>query len=349
MKPILPTITGIGSVTPFGPLAGLIPLSIVEPSPITAWSTDGLRRAFLVKPFQPASIVPGLKTRRLDRLSAWALVTASLALQDAGIDLSQVDRSRVAVVLATSFGCIESTESFYQSAFRNGWQGTDPITFPETLANSPAGHVALFHGLQGPNITVSSKTFAGENALLQAASLLRNRQADLAVVISGDALTRTMYEWYETANVLSPACFNADTQPEAGGYVPSEGIVAMVLEPEGKRSVRSYAHLQTGCWACGGEALKSVRRMLDGSVPNLIIGAGDGGPCATGSSNGAIDTLAADGAAILPVQPVALGVTDAGALFHLALALSTRPSRGPALMLATAADGGFAALLLELP
>ena len=48
MKPKLPTITGIGSVSPFGPVTGLIPLSTQEPSPITAWSTDGLRRAFLV-------------------------------------------------------------------------------------------------------------------------------------------------------------------------------------------------------------------------------------------------------------------------------------------------------------
>jgi 3-oxoacyl-[acyl-carrier-protein] synthase II len=110
-----------------------------------------------VKPFRPASVVPGLKTRRLDRLSAWALVASSLAIQDAGIDLSQVDRSRVAVVFATGFGCVELTEAFYQSAAANGWSGTDPITFPETLANAPASHVALFHDLRGPNLTVAAR------------------------------------------------------------------------------------------------------------------------------------------------------------------------------------------------
>ena len=99
--------------------------------------------------FVPPSVVPGLKTRRLDRLSAWALVASSLAIQDAGIDLSQVDRSRVAVVFATGFGCVELTESFFQSAAVNGWSGTDPITFPETLSNAPASHVALFHGCAG--------------------------------------------------------------------------------------------------------------------------------------------------------------------------------------------------------
>jgi 3-oxoacyl-(acyl-carrier-protein) synthase len=349
MKPVLPTITGIGSVSPFGPLAGLITLSALEPSPIVAWSTDGLRRAFLVKWFQPASVVPGLKTRRLDRLSAWALVTASLALQDAGIDLDQMDRSRVAVVFATSFGCIELTENFYQSAFKNGWSGTDPITFPETLSNSPAGHVALLHNLKGPNITVSTKNFAGESALLQAASLLRHGQADLAIVIAGDTLTQTMYEWYETANMLSPACFSSAPLQEASGYMPSEGVVAMVLEPAGKRSVRSYAHLQTGRWAAGGDPQTSISAMLGGSIPRLVMAAGDGAPCATSSSNLPIGTAIAPGAVILPAQSVALGLTDSGGLLHLALGLSTRPPSGLAIMLATAANSGFAALLLDLP
>ena len=354
MKPILPTITGIGSVTPFGPLAGLIPHAPLEqpplePGPITAWTTDGLRRAFVVKPFQPASVVPGLKTRRLDRLSAWTLVASSLALQDAKIDLSQMDRSRVAVVFATGFGCIELTESFYRSAATNGWSGTDPITFPETLANSPPGHVALFHGLRGPNITISNRFFAGECALLQAASLLRHGQADLAVVIAGDTLTQTMYAWYETAGLLSPACYNAQPLTEPFGYVPSEGVVALVLEPAANRDVRSYGHLHAGRWATGGDPLESIYQMLGDSVPSLTIAAGNGGPCSSGPANHPAGGIFSAEAAIVPAQPVALGLTDTGALFHLVLALSKRDCRGNALMLATSGDRGFAALLLELP
>ena len=218
MTPDLPSITGIGSVSPYGSLAGLIPPRALEPEPIAAWKTAGLRRAFLVKPFRPADVVPGLKTRRLDRLSAWALVASSLAIQDAGIDLSQVDRSRVAVVFGTGFGCAELTEAFFQSAAVNGWSGTDPSPFPEGLANSPASHVALWHGLRGPNITVGSTGLAGESALIQAASLLRHRQADLAIVLAGDTLTRAVYEWYEAAGRLSPACYNSEPLGEAGGF-----------------------------------------------------------------------------------------------------------------------------------
>ena len=221
MSPNLAAITGIGSVSPYGALAGLIPPSQLEPEAIIAWTTPGLRRAFLVKPFRPAGVVSGLKTRRLDRLSTWALVASALAIQDAGIDLSQLDRSRVGVVLGTGFGCAELTESFFQSATINGWRGTDPSPFPEGLTNSPASHVALWHGLRGPNVTVGSKGFAGETALIQAASLLRRGQADLAIVLAGDTLTRAVYEWYEGC-CRQPATIRS-LCPKMPGLCPAKG------------------------------------------------------------------------------------------------------------------------------
>jgi len=348
MNANLAAITGIGSVSPYGPLAGLIPQGAVKLEPITAWKTAGLRRAFLVKPFRPADVVPGLKTRRLDRLSAWALVASSLALQDAGIDLSQVDRSRVAVVFGTGFGCAELTEAFFQSAAVNGWSGTDPSPFPEGLANAPASHVALLHGLRGPNITVGTTGFAGESALIQAASLLRHGQADLAIVLAGDTLTRAVYEWYEAANLLSPACYNAELLPEGGGFVPSEGLVALALEPAGRRDVRSYARFSSGRCAAGGKPVETIRAMLGDSVPNLTICAGNGAPCGTSSTTALAREISGHDAEIVPAQAVAAGLADAGALLHLILALSSEPGSGEALLLGTSGDEGFAALWLEL-
>jgi 3-oxoacyl-[acyl-carrier-protein] synthase II len=349
MTPNLAAITGISSVSPYGPLAGLIPQRDLEPEPITAWTTNGLRRAFLVKPFRPASVVPGLKTRRLDRLSAWALVASSLAIQDAGIDLSQVDRSRVAVVFGTGLGCVELTEAFYQSAAANGWSGTDPSPFPEGLANAPASHVALWHGLRGPNITVGNKGFAGESALIQAASLLRHGQADLAIVLAGDTLTRAVYEWYEAAGLLSSACYNAEPLADGGGFMPSEGVTALVLEPAGRREVRTYANFISGRWAAGGQTVETIRRMLGGSVPRLTICAGNGAPCATSSTSALAREISGSSAAIVPALAVAAGLIDAGAFLHLILALSSRPRSGQALLLGTSGDNSFAALLLELP
>jgi hypothetical protein len=359
------TITGIGSVSPYGPLAGLIPPSPLEPTVITAWTTAQPRRAFLVPVFRAADVVPGVKTRRLDRLSVWALVASSLALKDAGIDLNQVDRSRVAVIFATAFGCVELTEAFYLSAAANGWNGTDPATFPETLASAPASHVSMFHGLRGPNITLSNKNFSGESAMMQAAGLLRRGQADLAIVLAGDALARSLYSWYEEADLLSSACYNSDPIQVADGFIPSEGVAALVMElstrgdvhSELRPGARSYARMISGRCMIGGQPAEIIRQMVGGSVPRLIICSGDGAPCATSPTATLARQIAEDGAYVIQPQSFAKGMAGTGALFHLILGLSSKLSEKPtgrsvggqALLLGTARDHGFAAILLELP
>ena len=227
------------------------------------------------------------------------------------------------MVFATGFGCVELTESFFQSAAVNGWSGTDPITFPETLVNAPASHVALFLGLRGPNITVGSKNFAGECALIQAASLIRHGQADLAIVLSGDTLTQSVYGWYEAADLLSPACYNSEPVPDARGFVPSEGLAALVLEPAGSRKARSYARLRSGRWAEGGDPARQFARCSGGAIPNLIICAGNGAPCATSSTDRLAREITGSDTPIVPPQAVAAGLAETGGLLHLILALSS--------------------------
>jgi 3-oxoacyl-(acyl-carrier-protein) synthase len=349
-------ITGIGSVSPYGPQPGLMPKVPLEPATITAWTTAGQRRAFLVPPFRPATVVPGLKTRRLDRLSAWALVASSLAIKDAGIDLTQLERSRVAVVFATAYGCIDLTEAFYLSAAANGWDGTDPITFPETLASAPASHVSMFHGLRGPNITVSNKYFSGESAIVQAASVIRQGQADLAIVLAGDALARTLYAWYEQSNLLSPVCYGSNPA-DADGFIPSEGVAALVMESSARIKDRpdahTYARISSGRWASGGHPVKIIRQMLRDSKPTLTICSGNGEPCAVSSTTSFIREISGDHCMITPPQAFARGLAGNGALFHLILALSDLAGsprlHEQALFLGTARANGFAALVLELP
>ena len=223
-------ITGLGSVGPCGPVSGPLRGPGPVPSVVTAWPAAGPRYALPALPFRTADVLPKVNTRRLDRLSTWSLTAAALALRDAGLDLSAVDGSRTAVVSAIGFGCLDLTEAYLRSAHEHGWQQTDPIYFPETLGNVPAAHVARVFGCLGPNLTVGSRGVAAETALLMAASLLREGQADRVLVLAGDLLTRGLFDWYEAAGLLSA---------DGGGFVPSEGVAAMVLEAPGRHRARA--------------------------------------------------------------------------------------------------------------
>jgi hypothetical protein len=341
-------LTGIGSVSPYGVFSGVIPKSPLEARLITHWENAEARRAYTVEPFRPAQFVPGIKTRRLDRLSTWALVASSLAIQDAGIDLAQVNRSRVAIVLSTNFGCVELTEAFLHSAATRGWAATDPILFPETLANSPASHVALFHQLRGPNITVAAKSFGAESALLQAASLLRHGHADIAIVLAGDVLTQAIYQWYEQAGVLSPECFSIEPTNSAAGFIPSEGMAAIVMEGQGRNFTSPYARLIDGHWASGGDTLIDVRRLMDNWQPTLVICTCNGEPCANCISANSAGKFIGPQAQSIPPERFAAGLADTGGLFHLILAMRGLERSENALMLGTSGAHGHAAVRLEV-
>lgn len=322
-----PLVTGFGSVTAFGPASGLLSNLEIAPEP-ASWLAEPPRRAYTVKPFQASTLVPGAKTRRLDRLSTWTLVASHLALNDAGIDLETIDRSRVAVLFASGYGCVELTGSFFSSAHKNGWAGTDPITFPETLANAPAAHAALFHRLQGPNLTLCHAGFAAEYALQTAASLLRHGQADRVIVAAGDALCPALYAWFEEARLLSPECFGTGPVQNPAGLIPSEGVVALVLEAESSAHGNGYARLLD----CQLDAdAERIRPLASGAT--RIFCSGGGSPCLTHDATEAVRALAGPSATIFAAHPAAHGLAESGGLLHLLLALSQHPAPGPALQL----------------
>ena len=331
-------ITGIGSVSPFGPQQG--PLHQRERG-----------HALVVEPFRPASVVPGLKTRRLDRLSVWSLVAASLALRDAGIEPGREDRSRCAVVLGSGLGCIETTEAFLRTVAVSGYGMADPILFPDSLDNAPASHVARHLGFTGPNIAASCRGVSGEAALLQAASLVRTGTADLVLAMAGDTLTRPLQEWLEAAGV---------------GFVPGEGLAALVMEPARRASARGaavYATFHRGAMAGDpGATGSSWPRDSRALVHAIRTALGEADPssiqwivsCANGSQ--ALDRMEA--AAIReafadhpPARVVApkwiLGEFDGNAALRLAVALPEVSGSG--MMLGASAGGGCAALLMSAP
>ncbi|MEW6366657.1 MAG: beta-ketoacyl synthase N-terminal-like domain-containing protein [Acidobacteriota bacterium] len=348
MDPGVPAyISGLATISVFGPSKGLPSGVGKAPARITSWPTTGARRAFLIEPFRPAEVVPGLKTRRLDRLSTWSLVAASLALQDAGIDLGRLDRSMFGVVLGTGYGCLELSEAYLVNIGQYGYAKSDPIIFPETLPNSPAGHIARQFGLTGPNLAVTMRGISGEAAIIHAASLVRSGDAERVLVVAGDTLTRTLYEWYEAGRMLSPACkceapgaFRMCGEPD--GLVPGEGIAALVLESEAahaaRRAQKVYArflggriggdpHATAAGTAKSGRVLAALAEQALGGVPGatlrLIVSSMNGLPAHDLVEREAISELRsiAPGARVLCPKSC-IGELDAGGLLGLAAALA---------------------------
>jgi len=220
----------------------------------------------------------------MDRLSAWALLGSALALQDAGIEAEALDRSRTAVVCGTAYGCLDLTEEFLDAISTNASQAP-PIVFPETLSNLPGSHIARHFGITGPNLTMSAGHVSGEAALLQAVSLLQAGDADRAIVLAGDTLTRALFEWYEAASLLAPPCFGEVSPAPATGrrrIVPGEGLAACLLETDdvaAARRARARGRYHAGWLGSlhdgdgGPRELEGrlLRHLLGEAAPNEVV------------------------------------------------------------------------------
>jgi 3-oxoacyl-(acyl-carrier-protein) synthase len=338
-------ITGIGSISVFGPTKGLIhgtqpPLRVIQ-----SWPTRALRKACLVEPFRPSDVVPGLKTRRLDRLSVWALVASSLALQDAQLDMSTIDRSRCGVVFGTGFGPTELTEAFCASVADYGCSKADAIVFPETLDNSAGCHVAKNYGFRGPNIALTCRGVSGETAIFQAASILENGEADIIITIAGDVLTPTLHEYFESTRVMASVCFDAGDKDcefqNWNGFIPGEGLSAFIMEKSDRcleRCGRSYGRYRSGCfgsdltampfsWGQRHEITTDLMRKALGTARiedvGIIVAASNGSPALDSLEAESIREVFGSSRSVPVVFPKEhLGEFDGNALVRLARALS---------------------------
>jgi 3-oxoacyl-[acyl-carrier-protein] synthase II len=339
-------ITGLASVSPFGIGRGPLAPAAVELQAITRWPTDGARYAHQVPAFQPGQVVPGLKTRRMDRLSVWALVAANLALEDANLRAPDLPADRAGVTFGTAFGCIELTESFMVSIERNGHAKADPILFPETLANLPASHVARHCGFRGPNVTLSRGLMSGEMALVDAAGQIEAGEASMIVVLAGDVVSRSLFAWYEAAGRLAPECRRDDVDTSRhGSFVPGEGVAAVILESRAyaaERGARAYAVVAGSVmeratddgWA---EFVGRVERVGGGNAAPRFVVAGPGVPTPSWNDD------------VLTVSPHReCGMFSGGALLGLSLAFGARPAPGPGHALLLAAGRQRAGILLAL-
>jgi 3-oxoacyl-[acyl-carrier-protein] synthase II len=248
-------ITGIGSISIFGANKGLVRPQKRPLSPVERWTVPEKRFARFVESFRPRDIVPGIKTRRFDRLSIWAVIASYLALEDAQIDPNDISGPGYGVVFGTGFGPLDSTEAFCRSVADYGHVKADAIVFPETLDNTAGSHVSRILDLKGPNITVTSRGISGETAIVQAASILESGEADLIIAVAGDVLTQSLFDFYESIGVLSSECFDGQSfqGKEANlrnRFIPGEGLAAFVME-SGRhhrgRSARPYCRYKSGC------------------------------------------------------------------------------------------------------
>lgn len=252
-------ITGLGLVTPLGWDLDSVWQSLLEGrsgiGPITLFDPDGLpcRIAGEVVDFTPTAFMSSKEARRTSRASQFALAAAKLAAADAKIESPLQDPERASVYLGTAAGGVDRLDEGIATVRNEGYDRVNPFAAPSVLPNMVAFHVTEHFGAVGPNATITTACAAGTQAVGEAAHLIRNGRADLAIVIGAEAIIRDYVLAGFSAMRALPTSFN-DRPTQASrpfdadreGFVLSEGAACLILERlknARAREVRMYAEV----------------------------------------------------------------------------------------------------------
>ena len=233
-------ITGMGLVTPLGIGRKTVAQNLVAGecgiSPIERFDTAslGCHLGGEVRDFSPMDFISPRTFRRMDRLSQMVTAAARMTVEDAGVDLTAVDRTRIGIVMGTAYGATDVATQFAGTLFTEGPRRVNPILVPNTVMNAPAGHAAIELGLKGINSTVNHREASAETALAYAAMQIRLGRADVILAGGGDTISPFFITVLERFRALSPQGGGEEmARPfdrNRNGPVIGEGAALLCLE-----------------------------------------------------------------------------------------------------------------------
>ncbi len=195
------------------------------------------------------------KTRRRGtRAGSISIYCANEALNDSGINLDTLDKSRVGVFLGlTEHGNVETEEEVYQMHQNeldyNLWSIHHN---PRTVANSPAGEVTLNLGITGPHFTVGSACAGGNMGLIQGVQQILLGEVDSALCggVSESPATFGIFAAFNAQGALGshedPSKASRPLCKTRNGIVISEGGCVYhieTLESAEKRNAKIYGEI----------------------------------------------------------------------------------------------------------
>jgi 3-oxoacyl-[acyl-carrier-protein] synthase II len=178
------------------------------------------------------------EVRRGTRAGSVGVYTANEAIKHSGIDWQNTDKSRVGIYVGvTEHGNVETENEIYViKGFDYDTSCWSHHHNPRTVANNPAGEIALNMGITGPHYTIGAACAAGNAGIIQGAQMLRLGECDLAIAggTSESIHTFGIFASFNSQNALArhddPTQASRPFDVDRNGIVVAEGGCLYVLE-----------------------------------------------------------------------------------------------------------------------
>jgi 3-oxoacyl-[acyl-carrier-protein] synthase II len=176
--------------------------------------------------------------RRGTRAGSVGIWAANEAIARSGLEWANVDKSRVGIYIGvTEHGNVETENEIYSiKGFDYDTQFWSHHHNPRTVANNPAGEVALNLGVTGPHYTIGAACAAGNAGIIQGVQMLRLGDCDVAIAggVSESIHTFGIFASFKSQGALAdhidPTKASRPFDRTRNGIVVSEGACLYVLE-----------------------------------------------------------------------------------------------------------------------
>jgi len=192
--------------------------------------------------------------RSLDRLAKLLVVSARLALHDAGLKQGGAwvtaplgGRARpgpdgVGLVCSNAYGSLEAITELDRVAVLEDARYINPSRFPLTVSNSAAGYVSIWEDLRAVNVSVSDGNCGALDAVACADVLLGQGRAEALLVGGAEAMSEALFLAFHRLGAAGSRVPGPGIQATEGPCI-GEGAALVALERLGSARARSAAVL----------------------------------------------------------------------------------------------------------
>jgi 3-oxoacyl-[acyl-carrier-protein] synthase II len=236
-------ITGLGALTSFGIgarpfweglLAGKSGIDRVTSFDVSDYPS---KVGSEVKDFKPGDFMDPKEAKRNDRYTQFAVATAKLALEDAGIDPAKLTAERFGVLIGSGIGGMMTIQTQSRRLYEMGPRKVSPFMIPSLIANIASGVVAIEVGARGPNYGIVSACATGTHCIGESFRMLRDNKVDVMIAGGSEAaVTELGYAGFCSMKAMStnfndtPSRSSRPFDKDRDGFVMGEGSGVLILE-----------------------------------------------------------------------------------------------------------------------
>jgi len=238
-------VTGVGLVSALGVgteetwkniLAGRSGIAAITQFDATGFAAT---IAAEVKDFDPLRYVEKREVKKMGRFIQFAMASAQMAMEHAGLAIEPGVAERVGVYIGTGIGGFDVIEREHTAYMQGGPRKISPFFIPATIANLASGTVSIRWGAKGPNSATCTACSSSAHAIGDSFKLITRCDADAMICGGSEAsITPMCVGGFAAMRALStrnaePEKASRPFDRDRDGFVVGEGAGILILEELG--------------------------------------------------------------------------------------------------------------------